>query len=240
MITPLVLSLSLLAQTNDPAAVAKLNALPDAFSKLDSFQMEVTLRASLEGMDSVVTTKVLAKRPNLYSIEQTMHSPAENGTRRFVCDGKALALPEPKNPGKMILDPAPHSQWEGSLRAISSVMYDNGWPLGVVFRPKKETQDFVRNLVNVLSLGKVEMEDGSEAERIVADAPAAVGDIGFQVEVFIGADGFMRRMSLKSKTPQDVGPVDNASWVLVWDVKVTKDPKIPEGAFKLPPVRGRG
>ncbi len=239
MMAPLVLGLSLLVQTNDPAAVAKLSALPDAFAKLQSFQMDVTMRASLEGMDSVVTTKVLAKRPNLYSIEQTMRSAVENGTRRFVCDGKGLALPEPKNPGRMILDPAPHSQWEGSLRAISSVMYDNGWPLGVVFRPKKETLDFVRNLVNVHSLGKVEMEDGSQAERIVADAPAAVGEIGFQVEVFIGADGFMRRMSLKSKTPQDMGPVESASWVLIWDVKVTKDPNIPEGAFKLPPVRGR-
>jgi hypothetical protein len=256
MITSLVIAI--LAQNpvpqSNPEAVKLLNAIPDAFAKLNAVQMKLALRISVADQHAEVATDVIAMKPNLFVITQTGKGPEGPESRKFFCDGKMLAFPEPRNPQRYITDPGVPTRWCEALRSFSSLMLDNGWPLGLMFRTKPEIESFVRQLTNVQIAEEVDL-DGSKAKIVTAALPAGKQP-RMEMEFLIGADGLLHKMILRSDamsqtSTETVKNEDEKRWhlepsvtevksasTMVWDITYTKDPALTKEMFKLPPTRG--
>jgi hypothetical protein len=249
--TSILIGLALVAVQGDATtqseAVQRLMAMPDAYAALDSIRMKITLQVDVLGEKAQVVSEVLAAKPNKFVINQVSRGPEGVDKRRAVCDGSVLAFPEPLRPERFLRDPNPYPQWAGNLRSFGSVMLDNGWPLGVMFRTKQESANLIKQLRNVRDMGVVKLP-GGEVRRITGETFRADGALELELEVLIREDGLMRRLIIRSPAmlqqstiavdPSTVNVDPNVKFVteLTWDIEIEKDPKIDPDAFKLPPA----
>lgn len=266
MIAPLLLTL-ITAQAqnvNDPKAMELLAAMPDAYAKYESLQMTVRLQASVDGQTGQVESTVLAMKPNLFVIDQMSKTPNGVERRQFFCDGEKIAFPEPRHPDRFIADDHPMPQWAGNMRNFGSLMLDNGWPFGVIFRSKVETQEFLAKLRNVKDTGAIALQDGTEGKLITCDLVEEVSSRPgsrimakersiYNIEVVLDPDGLMRRVSFTSPkvmqtderiSPGQIAPAVEAATTtklmavkMVWTMEYNKAVKPAKTAFRLPPLR---
>lgn len=251
-----------MAQQSDQKAAQLLADMPEQYAKLSGFEMKVKLTGTVGDQVGIVQTQVVALKPNLFTIEQTSQTATGAQRRKFVCDGKTLALPEPRHPERFLADPEVPAQWAGSMRTFGSLMLDNGWPLGVVFRAKQETHEFLNHLRNLKVAGTIELADG-EANVITGEVWEFQGSVNgrpeetkaFDIELTIGADGTLRKMVLRAdqivqrtalpaegpnpgkRVKDDVIRPVRVPTTMVWDIELVKGTKATKETFKLPPLR---